>query len=511
MSSDTDEALTTVASGGSIVLLGLVLELGISFLAKLVIARVLGPVNYGVVSLGVTTMIVVSTLVLLGLHTGIGRYLPRFDDAAQRRGVLVSAFRIAVPLAVAAGGAVYAFAPVIATEGFGDPSVSPVLRVFGLVIPLAAVMKLAIGTSRGLQQALPKVYIRNLALPIVRFGAVIVVLWLGFGAIGVAWAYAAAYAGAAGVGLYVLWRDTALFSRGETATPMHRELLVFSAPLVISSAMTFVFSDVDTFMLGYFSSTGDVGVYNTVYPLAHLLVVPMSSFGFIVMPVVSTLHERGDRDTMRQLYQITSKWIFLGAFPVFAIVVLFPTHAIGLTFGPEYVGGDLALVVLAGAFFTHAIAGPNFDLLTSIGRTRLIMYDDTLVAILNIVLNLLLIPRYSFLGAAVATAVSYVLMNVLYTLQLYFETGIQPLTPALVRTAFIATTTVAVLYGTVRTLFAVTVPVFLGTVVVFGLVYLLVVARFAIEAEEIELLLQFEERFDLDLGALKRVAGWLGI
>ncbi|RRJ30340.1 flippase [Halocatena pleomorpha] len=509
MSSDSDDALTRVASGGGIVLLGVVLELGISFLAKLLIARVLGPVNYGVVSLGVTTMVVVSTLVLLGLHTGVGRYLPRFEGTADRRGVVVSAFQTAVPLAVAAGGLVYVFAPVIATAGFSDPAVTPVLRVFGLVIPLAAVMKLAIGTSRGLQQVFPKVSIRNIVLPVVRFTAVIVVLWLGFDALGVAWAYAIAYTGAMGVGLYFLWRDTDLFAWGSPATPVRRELLAFSAPLVISTAMTFVFSDIDTFMLGYFSSTGDVGIYNTVYPLAHLLAVPMSSFGFIVMPVVSKLHERGEHGTVRQLYQTTSKWIFLASFPVFAVIVLFPTHAISLTFGPAYADGSLALVVLAGAFFTHAIAGPNFDLLTSIGRTRLIMYDDTFVALLNVGLNLLLIPRYSFLGAAIATTIAYVLMNVLYSLQLYFETGIQPLTPALLRTALLGTTTIAVLYGIVQTLFTVTVSVFLGTVVVFGLVYLIVVVRVAIEPQEVELLLDFEERFDLNLGVFKQLVSRL--
>lgn len=508
MASDSDDALTTVASGGSIVFLGLLIELGISFIAKLLIARVLGPVNYGVVALGITTMVVVSTLVLLGLHTGVARYLPRFEDSEKRRGVIVSAFQIALPLSIAASALIYVFAPVIATNAFGDPSVTPVLRVFGLVIPLATVMKLAVGTSQGLQQTLPKVYIQNITLPLVRFTAVVVALVLSLGAIGIAWAYAAAYAGATAAGLYFLSKKTTLFSRNTDTTSHHFELLSFSAPLVVSTAMTFIFSDVDTFMLGYFATTGSVGVYNTVYPLASLLVVPMSSFGFIVMPVVSGLHENSEYATMRNLYQIASKWIFLASFPVFAIIVIFPTHVIGLTFGPAYVGGSLALVVLAIAFFTHAVAGPNINLLTSIGRTRLIMYDDTFVALVNIVLNLVLIPKYSFLGAAIATAVSYILMNVLYTVQLYLGTGIQPLSPALVRTAAISTVTVGLLYG-VQSLFVVTVPVFLGTVCVFGLVYGVVVARFAIEREEIMLLLRFEDRFDLDLGALKRVASWL--
>lgn len=506
MAPDSDDVLKTVFTGGSVVLLGLVIELGVSFLAKLLIARVLGPVNYGVVSLGVTTMVIVSTVVLLGLNTGIGRYLPRYEDPEHRRGVLVSAFQIAVPLAILAGAGVYAFAPTIATVGFSDPSVTPVLRVFGLVVPLAAVMKLAIGSAQGLQRALPKVYVRNLVLPLTRFAVVLVVLSLGFGALGIAWAYAAAYAGAAAVGIYILLRQTPLFSRDINAVPMHRELLAFSVPLVISTTMTFVFSDIDTFMLGYFASTGEVGIYNTVYPLAQLLVVAMSSFGFIFMPVVSELHESGDRETVRQLYQIATKWIFLVTFPVFAIVALFPSQTIRLTFGSAYIGGDLALVVLAVAFFTHSIAGPNLDALTSIGRTRVIMYDDTLVAAVNFVLNLVLIPQYSFLGAAVATAISYVLLNVLYTLQLYYETGIHPLTKTLVRSGAIGSAIILVIYGLVTTMFEVTLPVFVGTVVVFVLLYSLAVVRFAIEREEIMLVLSFEERFGVDLGPLKTIA-----
>jgi O-antigen/teichoic acid export membrane protein len=503
---DTDDALRTVFTGGSVVFLGLFVELGVSFLAKLIIARVLGPVDYGVVALGVTTMVIVSTVVLLGLNTGIGRSLPRYDDPEHRRGVLVSSFQIAVPLAIVAGLSVYVAAPTIATEGFGDPSVTPVLRIFGLIIPLSAVVKLAVGSTQGLQQALPKVYIRNLVLPVTRFAAVLVVIGLGFGATGVAWAYAIAYAVAAVVGIYVLFRRTSLFSWGIDTVPMHRSLLTFSAPLVISSTMTLVLSDIDTFMLGYFSSTGAVGVYNTVYPLAHLLIVAMSSFGFIFMPVVSELHENGETMAVKRIYQIATKWIFLVTFPIFAVMALFPTQTIRLTFGPEYVEGSLTLVVLAVAFFTHSVAGPNTNALTSIGRTRTIMYDNTLVAAINIVLNLVLIPQYSILGAAVATAVSYILLNLLYMIQLHRETGIQPFTTTLVRSGTIGVALVFVIYSLVTTLFEVTLPVFLGTVITFFVLYTVSVMLFAVEQEEIMLVLSFEERFGVDLGPLKAIA-----
>jgi len=77
---------------------------------------------------------------------------------------------------------------------------------------------------------------------------------------------------------------------------------------------------------------------------------------------------------------------------VFLVVVLFPEMVIRVTFGAEYDQRALALSVLAVGFFTHAVVGPNGNTLTSVGRTRLIMYDNVAVAVTNVTLNLLLIP-----------------------------------------------------------------------------------------------------------------------
>jgi O-antigen/teichoic acid export membrane protein len=79
MSRSLEGSIERLFAGGGLLFFGLVLELGVSFLAKAVIARVLGPVDYGAVSLGVTTLGLLSTLGLLGLHTGVARHLPRFD------------------------------------------------------------------------------------------------------------------------------------------------------------------------------------------------------------------------------------------------------------------------------------------------------------------------------------------------------------------------------------------------------------------------------------------------
>ncbi|UWG48103.1 MATE family membrane protein, Rfbx family [Halanaeroarchaeum sp. HSR-CO] len=248
-----DGAFRKLFKGGGIVLDCFVVEMGVSFFAKVVIARVLGPFDYGAVSLGVTTLGLLSTLSLLGLHASIGRYLPRFDTDEDRRGVIISGFQIALPVATVTGLAVVALANPIATHLFTDPAVTPYIRVFGFAIPFAALMKLSIGVVRGLQQVVPKVVVQNVTPPVTRFTAVLLAVGIGAGALGITTAYALAYVVAALVGLYFVFKQSPIRGPAKPSR-MHGELLTFSAPLIVSAAMAFVLSDLDTFMLGYFAS-----------------------------------------------------------------------------------------------------------------------------------------------------------------------------------------------------------------------------------------------------------------
>ncbi|MEE6210323.1 flippase [Salarchaeum sp. III] len=509
MGTSLDGAVRKLFKGGGILFIGLVVQLGVSFFAKVIIARVLTPVNYGAVSLGVTTLGLLSTLSLLGIHSGIGRYLPRYETEEERRGILVSGFQIALPLATATGLTVAILAGPIARHAFTDPSVAPFLRVFGLAIPFAALMNLSIGVIQGNQEALPKVVVQNVTPPVTRFTAVGIAVVIGAGAIGIATAYALAYVIAALVGLWYVLRRTSLLS-DVTPVMRRRELLSFSAPLVVTAAMGFILSDLDTFMLGYFSSTAAVGVYNVVYPIAQLLTVGISAFGFLFMPIISELDAEGAQDEMHRVYQVITKWVFMGTLPVFLVVALFPEMTIAVTFGEKYMAGGTALSLLAIAYFSHAIAGPNANTLTSIGRTRTIMWDNIAIAVLNFLLNLLLIPQYGYLGAGAATAVSYIILNLLYSTQLYRETGIHPFSAALVKPGVVAVILVAVVYWVTRTFFPITIPVLIGMFSIFMLLYGLVIIRFGgIEEEEIMLVLSFEDRFDINLGPLKDIAKFL--
>ena len=506
---ETKNSLTRLLfKSGFLLFLGLLLELVISFGAKVLMAQLLGAPEYGVATIGITTLSFASTVLLFGMNTGVGRYLPRFDDTADRKGVLLSAFQISLGVSIAAGVTLFLLAEAIASGLLGTPEVAMVLKIAAIGIPFAVLLKLTIGVIQGMKHSVPKVLIRNIAQPIVRIGLISAALYLGLGATGILGAYTLTFAIAGLGGLYYVVTRTDI--RASASGRMRRrELLTFSAPLMLMATMLMVLSYFDIFLLSYFRSPGDVGTYNVIYPIAELLTATLSAFGFIVMPIVSELHADGARDEMQRTYQIVTKWIFALTLPAALVIILFPTLTIRLTFGAEYAWAGTSLSVLALGFFTHAVAGPNVNTLTSIGRTRTIMWDNLLAGGTNIALNLLLIPRLGLLGAAVATTVSYAGLNVLYSVQLYRETGIHPFSTALMKPAVAGTVAMLVIYVAVTEFFGVSLLVLVGTFSAFLLIYgIALLALGGVEEEEVLLVLSFEERFGVNLGPLKRVA-WL--
>lgn len=492
--------------GGTIIVLGLVLDMGISFVGKVLIGQYLGTASFGAVSLGVTTLTVASTMLVFGLDTGIARYLPRKEGDSYRRGVLLSGYQIGLAVPLAFGLLMALFAGQIATGVFNDPSAAPVFRIVGIVIPLAAFVNLSVGAIQGDQKASPKVVIRNFALPLTRFGGFGLGVLLGVGVVGITGAYLFSYLVGAAICLYYVWTRTNLFA-GPEPTYQHRRLLAFSLPIMITGIGSTVFSHADIVLLGYLGRVSKVGIYSAVYPVSQLVMFSLNAFAFVFMPIFSELHAEGATEQMEQVYQAVTRWIFFGSFPAVVFVLLFPELVIGLTFGSEYTSGALALSVLVLAFGTHTLMGPNAQALTAIGRTRLVMYSSLAAAALNVALNFALIPSLSFLGAAIATTTSYIALNALLNGLLYWQRGIHPFTSG----QFIP---LLVMAGLVGTFYTFVLPelsselVRAGVLVLlFVVVYPLVVLRYGGFGEtEFMLLADVEERFGVNLSFVRSIA-----
>ncbi|WP_231183001.1 oligosaccharide flippase family protein [Haladaptatus sp. DYF46] len=506
--SELNTSLQRLFKGGSVVFVGLVLNYGLSFIGKVAISRYLGKFDYGALALGIVLITTIERFALLGVDKGVARYLPRFETDERQRGVILSGLTVALSMSILFSGVAFLTSPFLAENVFHDSGVELVLKIFSLAAPFAVLSRFSIGVIRGMSQTTPRVIIKDISQPIVRVGFITLSVLLGYGIIAGAIAYAVPYIVATILGGLYLWKRTPL-CRKVRPTFMYRELLQFSSPLAITGMMWFIFSDIDTFLLGASPhvTTGDIGVYQVVYPLVTLLTTIYTAFGFITMPVLSGYHSNNELLEMRELYRAVSKWIFVGSLPLFLIFFSLSENIIYISFGEEYMGGTTVLSILSLGFATHVAAGPNSPALTTIGKSRLVMYDSAIAAILNIILNLVLIPQYGLVGAAIATTVSYACLNILLNSHLYLKINIHPISRAFLTTGI----AVISLFYALKIAFEEFTPIqgvipLITFLLLFATGYSIIVVLFAIEDYELLLLRDIEDKYDISLYIVRSIA-----
>jgi O-antigen/teichoic acid export membrane protein len=236
----------------------------------------------------------------------------------------------------------------------------------------------------------------------------------------------------------------------------------------------------------------------------------LMSFGYLSLPTLSRLHADGRHERMRRLYQSVSKWMGLSMLPVFLWLLLFSELTIAATFGERYTGAATTLRVLALAFAGRVLVGPNTRALTSLGRSKFVFYATAGAAVLNLSLNVVLIPAYGTEGAAVATLLAYLSVNIVKSVRLYLDYGLTPLTGGLVRPLVASTGLALLAYALVVPIVGATLTTAVALSVVCAVCYpVVIVATGGVEREELLIIESVEDRFGISLDPVRRVLEWL--
>ncbi|WP_227376658.1 flippase [Haladaptatus halobius] len=427
----TERELRNLLSSASLVFVGAAVASVAKLLERIILGRGLSTAAYGEVNIALTTMSLGVTFALVGFGQGIPRYISRFDDERDVRGAWLTGILFTGAVGVALAGVLYLNADLIATNLFDSAGSNRLIPVFALAVPLVVGYQVGVGGIRGFENTIYKTYVGDLLYPFGRLLLLGALLSLGVGAVAAGYAYLVSAAVAFLVAHYLLNR---LFPLVGSFRLHVREMAVFSAPLVVSSVLADLLTRTDTVMLGYFTTSHDVGLYSAAYPLANSLLIALASFGFLYLPLASRLDANGERDEIATIYQLTTKWVFVITFPAFLLFVTFPADILSVFFGERYANGALALAILSVGFFTNAAGGRNRETLSALGHTKLILAGNAVAFVLNLLMNLALIPTYGFVGAAVASATANVALNAFMFAVLWSKFGITPFSQWTVRT-----------------------------------------------------------------------------
>ncbi|WP_247009703.1 flippase [Halorientalis litorea] len=488
MDDDTD-TFKQLVQGTAFVFVGNIVGLGATFLTRIIAANQLAPSGYGLVVLGASIINIVSIGVLLGLPAALGQRLPRVDD---KPGLFRDTLLIAMPLATATALVLGLYADTVSAL-LNEPGFTPVLVVFAVSLPFFVLMKLVVAGFRGLESALGRVVVQNLGHQGLKAVGVIGFALLGLGplVIAIGWAGAFVLAGLSGL-VYLHIRTNLVAGARWRVRPdpvRTRSILSFSLPLVLSSGVVLMLQYGDNFLLAYFRNSNAVGIYDAAYTLGRTLLIFLATFKFLFVPMISRLHEAEDRSEMGQLYRLVTKWVVFVTFPVFFVFVLFPTTSLELLFRTEYTVGSTALVVLSIGFFVHILMGLNAGALVAMGYSKAILYGNIMSFGSNVALNLVLIPEFGLVGAALASAGSYTVMNGFYQYNLVRFGRINPFPKSVLLplgSSFVLFGIPSVMYGSV---ISSTLPRFFGFISFFGVLYLGLIVTFGFDADDIDFIL----------------------
>ncbi|MBS3095419.1 polysaccharide biosynthesis C-terminal domain-containing protein [Candidatus Woesearchaeota archaeon] len=191
----------------------------------------------------------------------------------------------------------------------------------------------------------------------------------------------------------------------------------------------------DTLLLGYFKTPVEVGIYSAAMPTAQLLFIFPNALMVIFLPVISGMQDFKSPE-FATVFRIVTKWIFLVNIIPLALFIIYPRQILSIVFGNAYSSGDASLVILSMGFFISHLALSSNNVLLALGKTKLVFMNNFIGSIANLVLNILLIPKYGIIGASVATSFSFVLMSLLMFAESWHFTKIMPFNLNILKSVF---------------------------------------------------------------------------
>ncbi len=185
-----------------------------------------------------------------------------------------------------------------------------------------------------------------------------------------------------------------------------KNLLSQSWMLILTGALSMIYFKIDQVMLGHIAGDEEVGVYSAATRLSEVWYFIPVAIATSVFPALIKARGRGEKVYYARLQQLYDFLAWLGL----AVAVFFTFASnwlILLIFGEQYAaaGPILSVHIWAGVFIFLKVAMGRW--LLNEGKLAFLFISSGMGAIINVTLNILLIPRYGGMGAAVASVISY--------------------------------------------------------------------------------------------------------
>ncbi|MCA9470424.1 MAG: polysaccharide biosynthesis C-terminal domain-containing protein [Nitrospirales bacterium] len=409
----TKEIFSVLRAGGIVMVLQII-GLGLAFLSQIFFARWMGVHEYGVYTYVLAWAILFSVPAAAGLPLTSIRYIA--DGLVHANFDAVTGIvKWSVWLTISIGIVITATATgIIYGLNIGYDLAYPIqLSIAFAIVPLLALLRVQSGIFRGFGWPawahLPDPVLRNFFLICIFF-----LVW----AQGMTLTAQLALVITVGVFVVLNALQMVIYRQNVPSAVLHatpsyepRKWLKTSLPLLLVAGFQVIVERTDLIMLGMLQDTQDVSVYFACSRVANLILIVLTAFSVLSASKIAALFSVKKLHELQIFVMSLLRWIFWPSLGVGMFLIIFGTQILSL-FGDAFVTGYDILLLLIACQFINAIVGPVLLLLNMTGQERQSAKVFAWSCLLNIVLNGLLIPKFSAIGAAIATGITIVFWNI---------------------------------------------------------------------------------------------------
>lgn len=408
MSSDLSEGLASIFGSKSVsILVGLVVTP--------LLARILGGDLYGDYAFLMSVFGIAIIFVNAGTFDGLRKYVSPTKSRAWNTDILAFYLTLTVALTVVIGAV---FGVLLATgtlaRRFGTEFEGYFVLLVALVVgrQFFAISRATLMGFRAERYSETLHILRRVLFAVGGVG----LAYYGLNVTGVLLGDLIATVAAAVLGLTLVARRVDLgwsfgFNRSRVSLT---DLVGFNAMNVVLILLTASLYHTDIILLHLFEGSRSTGYYKAALVVAEFLWLVPTVIQMALLQSTSVLWDRDESDRISALASRITRFNYLFTQLLAVGIAVLAVPFVGLYFGPEFLPAAAFVPILVVGALGFAISRPIISIGQSKGALRPLIAATGFAALLNLVLNLLLIPPFGATGAAVATSIGYGVMIVLH-------------------------------------------------------------------------------------------------
>lgn len=377
-------------------------------LLVVLLARLLDPDGYGLLYLTLSIVGVAKLFSKLGVGPSAARYISEYKetDASQTPHIIRFSLLVTGVLMV-----IVATALVLGNQLIADVLNEPDLHIFILVGAIFLIFKTLAGYTNSILQSFEDIKaasVIKIIKEISKLFCAIGLVLVGFGAIGALVGYLFGVMIGTVLGIAIIYyRYYSKIDRSATMeTGLKRRILEYSVPLTMTNTARILDKQIDIVLVGFFLNPVAVSYYVISKQVVQFIEKPASALGFTLAPTFAAEKSKGNIEHASRIYEEAFIHLMLLYTPAAVGIIIIAEPLVELVFGANYLGAIPVLQVLglyAVLMASNLVANKALNFL---GRAKERAIIKGITAIMNVGLNIILIPTIGVVGAALSTIIT---------------------------------------------------------------------------------------------------------